>query len=108
MQSENDLPIELPDKSFWIAWCAANRSNSLKSRLQTARDNANAEASQIKAETIAEYEQTEGLSDTICQHLGCNNFALFGRAVCASCMLSPEWSWRLAGPYMKLRPAMDA
>ena len=108
MQGENDLPIETPDKSFWIAWCAANRSNSLKSQFQTARDNANAEASQIKAETIAEYEQTEGLSDTICQSSGCDNLALLGRALCASCILSPEWSWRLSGPYLKLRPAMDA
>jgi len=105
---DNGWPSIIPDESFWITWCAENRSNSLETRIRTARTRAEAEAQRIKARTIAEREQTEGLSEITCQRAGCNNRALAGRVLCASCILESELSWRLAEPFMDLRPVLDA
>jgi hypothetical protein len=88
-------------------WCAKHRSHSLRSRIQAARTQADVEAQQIKAETIAEREQTEGLSDKLCRWSGCNNRALAGRALCASHILEGDWERLLSGPYMNLRPVLD-
>lgn len=98
----------IPDESFWTSWCAEYRSNALKTRIQSARSKADADANQIKADAIAEREQLEGLSDNTCQWAGCRNRALAGHALCASCILEPEWSWRVSAPYMNLQPVLDA
>lgn len=104
---ENGWPALIPDESFWISWCAKNRSNSLKSKIQSARNNADIEAQQIKVDTIASREQSEGLSDVTCQWAGCNNRALAGRVVCATCFHKSDWEGLMSRPYFNLRPVLN-
>ncbi len=99
-------PSIIPDETYWISWCAKHRSNSLRSRIQAARTQADIEVQQIKAQAIADRERQEGLSGTTCQWLGCQNLALAGRLICASCMLTAQWSGTLFEPYWDLRPVL--
>ncbi len=107
-ETTNDWSTVTPDESFWISWCAKHRSNSLVARIQSARENADTEIQKFRAEAIREREQVEGVTDTICQWSGCDNRALAGRVLCASCLLKSESSSLLIEPYMNLRPIMDA
>lgn len=105
---DDNSSMIFPDESFWLLWCAEHRSNSLKSRIQSARSKADAEVEKIKADAITEREQAEGLSNSKCQSVGCHNRALARRALCASCILEPQWSWQTLAPYMNLRPVLEA
>jgi hypothetical protein len=96
-----------PDERFWISWCTKHRSNSLVLQIQSARQMADLEAQRMRVDAILERERAEGVSDTVCQRAGCNNHALVSRVLCASCILKPESSWRLSGPYMNLRPVLE-
>jgi hypothetical protein len=102
---EDELARIEPDTSFWIKWCAEHRDHSLASRIQSARQRADAEAVKIKASAIAEREKSEGLSDATCQSKDCTNRALAGRVLCAACVLAPRWS-SYDAPYMDLQSVL--
>lgn len=100
-------PSIIPDETYWISWCAEHRSNSLRSQIRAARVQADVEVQRIKAQAIADRERDEGLSDATCQWLRCQNRALAGRLICATCMLTTQWSGTLFEPYWDLRSVLD-
>jgi len=105
---KNESRLDLPDETFWIAWCNEHRSNSLKSQLQLARRRADAEAHQIIADQVLEREKSEGLSEDTCQWSACNNLALAERSLCAFCLHKENGGILAMEPYMNLQAVLES
>lgn len=65
------------------------------------------EAQRMRAGAVGDRERPEGVSIATCHWSGRDNHALVGRTLCVSCILEPEWSWRMSQPYMDLGPVLD-
>lgn len=94
------------EDSYWIAWVAKHRSNSLRTRLQAARDKAEMKSRRLMEFAIRQLEDSTDFSRWQCREDNCNERALSRCRYCLNCYIEIELSWRFRGPFEKLKPVL--
>jgi hypothetical protein len=79
--------LQQVDNTFWKMWCRQNSDGSYQPRILRAKVQAEREVEEITAMRARKKESDEGVSTVRCQWIGCGNFALRRRALCARCCL---------------------
>ncbi len=58
--------------------------------------------------TIKERDRNEGISDRVCQRLGCSKPAIIDSTLCTACILRSDVESKLTGEYANLRQVLSA
>ena len=105
---EDEWSTLVSDKAFWIDWCRTHRSGSLASKFSIVRKLATEQATIFHAFKIKEHDRKEGISDRVCQRLGCSKPAINDSTLCTACILESDVESRLTGNYANLRQVLSA
>lgn len=96
------------DATYWIAWATKHRSNSLRSRIQAAREKASMKSKRLEEFAVRQLERSTRISPKQCREGNCANQALSRCGYCVNCYIELELSWRFRGPFEKLKPVLSA
>lgn len=98
--------LQRTEVSYWIEWSTKHRSNSLRSKIQSARERASMKSKRLKEFAIWQLERSTDLSAKQCRGDNCPNQALSRCAHCSRCYVEIELSDRIRRPFENLKPVL--